>query len=59
MNKEDVGTAYMELMARKYLLQLLKQDRSALLRIMTDVKMAIYNEESKMAAEDLIKRVKK
>jgi hypothetical protein len=58
MNKEDVGTLYMEVMARKYLLQLLKKNRQALLRIMTDVKMAIYEEESAMAAEDLIRRVK-
>lgn len=59
MNKEELGTAYLELMARKYLLQLLRTDRSALLRIMTDVKMAIYDEESRMAAEELIKRAKK
>lgn len=59
MNKEEIGNRYIELMARKYLLQLLRQDRSALLRIMTDVKMAIYDEEAKMAADDLIKRVKK
>lgn len=58
MNKEELGTAYIELMARKYLLQLLRTDRSALLRIMTDVKLAIYDEESRMAAEDLIRRVK-
>jgi hypothetical protein len=59
MNKEDVGNRYVELMARKYLLQLLKQDRSALLRVMTDVKVAIFDEEAKMMADDLIKRVKK
>lgn len=59
MNKEDIGNRYIEIMARKYLLQLLKQDRSALLRIMTDVKMAIFDEESRMAADELIKRVKK
>ena len=59
MNKEEIGSAYMEVMARKYLLQLLKKDRSALLRIMTDVKMAIYEEESVMAAEDLIRKVSK
>ena len=58
MNKEEVGTVYMEMMARKYLLQLLKKDRQALMRIMTDVKMAIYEEESVMAAQELIRRVK-
>lgn len=59
MNKEELGTAYIELMARKYLLQLLRTDRSALLRIMTDVKLAIYDEESRMAAEEVIKRAKR
>ena len=59
MNKEDIGNRYIEIMARKYLLQLLKQDRSALLRIMSDVKMAIYDEEANMQAKELIKRVKK
>ena len=59
MNKEDIGNRYLEVMARKYLLQLLKQDRSALLRIMTDVKLAIYEEESSMEAQELIKRAKK
>lgn len=58
MNKEELGTAYLEVMARKYLLRLLKKDRSALLRILTDVKMAIYEEESAMAAEELIRRIK-
>ena len=59
MNKEEIGSAYMEVMARKYLLQLLKKDRAALLRIMTDVKMAIFEQESVMAAEDLIRKVSK
>ena len=59
MNKEEIGTAYMEIMARKYLLQLLRRDRSALLRVMTDVKLAIYEEESAMAAEQLIRKVRK
>lgn len=59
MNKEELGTTYLEIMARKYLLQLLKKDRSALLRILTDVKMAIYEEESAMAAEELIRRIQK
>jgi hypothetical protein len=58
MNKEECGTVYMELMARKYLLQLLKKDRYALMRVMTDVKLAIYEEESVMATEELIRRVK-
>ena len=59
MNKEELGTSYMEVMARKYLLQLLRKDRSALLRIMTDVKLAIYDEESRMAAEEVIRRAKR
>ncbi len=59
MNKEEIGSYYIEVMARKYLLQLLKKDRAALLRIMTDVKMAIFEQESVMAAEDLIRKVSK
>lgn len=59
MNKEEIGIRYVELMARKYLLTLLKQDRSALMRVMTDVKMAIFDEEAKMEADELIRRAKR
>ena len=59
MNKEEIGIRYVELMARKYLLTLLKQDRSALMRVMTDVKMAIFDQEAKMEADELIRRAKR
>jgi len=59
MNKEEVGTRYTEIMARKCLLTLLRSDRQALLRVMSDIKFAIYEEEAAMEVEELMRKIKR
>lgn len=59
MNKEEIGCRYYEVSAYNACKHLLKHDKDALFRVMHKIKIAIYEEEAKLAADNLLKRVKK
>ena len=59
MNKEDLGTAYVELMAKKYCRELLKRDRDALFRVMSYIKREIFEEEATCQTAKAIEKARK
>ena len=59
MNKEELGCRYHEVSAIHNCMHLLKHDKDALFRVLNKIKTAIYEQEAKVAADNLLKRVKK
>lgn len=59
MNKEEIGCRYYEVSAINACMHLLRHDKDALFRVLNRIKTEIYEHEAKIAAENLLKRIKK
>ena len=59
MDKDELACRYHETSSLHSLKYLLKNDKDALLRIMSSIKRAILEEEAKCLAGQLINKVKK
>lgn len=59
LNKEELGCRYQEVSALHALKHLLRHDKQALLRVMSAIKVAIYEEESRELADRTIEKAKK
>jgi len=59
LNADDIKTSYLETVAKKYCRQLLRRDRTALLRVMSYIKYEILEEEARCQMENAIERAKK